>query len=101
MPGFFEAMASRRKKIVPRPTVIIDGKKIQVDAKKYKEIEMHGANAYTLKDGEIIRKPKKNTVRTYLQLRESDGKGYVFENGNPYWPTGLVKGGFTWQKKQE
>jgi len=101
VPGFFEAMASRRKKIVPSPTVIIDGKKIEVDAKKYKEIEMHGAHAYTLKDGEIVRKPKKSAVRTYLQLRKSDGKGYVFENGNPYWPTDLVKGGCTWQKKQE
>ena len=101
MPGFFEAISTLKAKEAPKPKVMIDGREIEVTAKKYKEIEKHGEKAYTLKDGKIVRRPRVTSAISYLQLTKAQGKGYKLYDGHPYWPNELAEGGVVWRAKQE
>ena len=55
---------------------------------------------YFIYDNEIVKKPKKKTERLFKILKK-DTQGYKLYKGNPYWPTGVVEGGYTWQTPSE
>jgi hypothetical protein len=51
-------------------------------------------------DGKIVKKPIKKTGRIFNELKKSK-EGYVFLDGDPYWPVGFKEGGYTWQTPLE
>ena len=51
MPGFFEALNNFKPKELPKPTIEIQGKKMEVSPELFKKVQMHGAENFELKDG--------------------------------------------------
>lgn len=83
-----------RKKIFQ---VIIDGKELQVDLEKHKEILLHGAENFMLKGKDIVRRPIKTGKIVYGRLVQ--GKlGYDLHDNDPYWPNDMKEGGYTWTR---
>tara|TARA_A100001011_G_scaffold317293_1_gene336601 strand:- start:1260 stop:1556 length:297 start_codon:yes stop_codon:yes gene_type:complete len=77
--------------------VTIDGKKLEVDESKHREILTHGTDAFMLQGDEIVRKPIKRGKIVYGELIQGE-IGYNFHHNDPYWPNEIVKGGHTWTK---
>ena len=101
MPGFFEALNNFKPMALPKPTIEIQGKKMEVSPELFKKVQMHGAENFELKDGKVVLKQVflKN-YKTYAMLVKSE-KGYTFVDNDPYWPKEFTKGGYTWQIELE
>jgi hypothetical protein len=100
MPGFFDALQKFKPKERDKPTVIIQGQKIEVDQELFRQVQLHGQENFKIKDGKIQRIPPRRFKKTYCTLKKSD-KGYIFYDGDPYWPEGYGKGGFEWEDELE
>ena len=100
MPGFFEAFKNmpEPKKVIPKAT--IDGREFEVSTELFKEIQKHGEQEYTVKNDKIVMKPQTLARRRYPMLAK-DEKGHNLLDGNMFWPTDKVDGGYTWQIEQE
>ena len=72
---------------------------IKISQQDYKFLLDNGIE-YFIYDNEIVKKPKKKTERLFKILKK-DTQGYKLYKGNPYWPTGIVEGGYTWQTPSE
>ena len=81
-------------------TVCIEGKQIEVSLQKKLEIQRAGEYSFVLKDGEIVRKPRKKVKLTCPHLVKADVGGY-FCDGDHYWITEVDKEGYQWQIKSE
>lgn len=100
MPGFFEAAANFKQPAKKPITAKIEGIVITVTLEQKKEIMLSGEDAWTLKDGQLVKKPVTKVKKGYKRLIKSD-TGYNFYDSNPYWPKEIVKGGYTWQIPSE
>jgi|TARA_R110001592_G_scaffold234623_1_gene492205 hypothetical protein len=100
MPGFFEALNNFKPKERPKPTVEIQGIKMETSIEMFKKVQMHGAENFELKDGKIVMKQSFFKGKAYEMLVKSE-KGYVFIDNDPYWPKEFTKGGYTWQIELE
>ncbi len=101
MPGFFEALQNFQPKKTQKPTIEIEGVKMETSLELFKKVEMHGVENFELKDGKVVMKQSflKN-YKTYEMLVKSE-KGYVFVDNSPYWPKEYTQGGYTWQIELE
>jgi len=72
---------------------------VKISREKYKFLLDNGIENF-IYDGEIIKKTRKKTERIFLILKK-DIKGYSLYDNNPYWPTEIVEGGYTWQTPSE
>lgn len=97
MPGFFEAWNNLSPNIKKKHTVTVEGKTVEVTLQSKLEIMRSGEDAWHWQGDKLVRKPVCKTKKGYPMLMRSD-KGYVFHEGNPYWPTGIAQGGYTWQE---
>jgi len=96
VPGFFEAAKNWKPVETKKPTVIIDGKKLDVDLAVFKEVMKHGENAFKISNGKITRRRVDGIKKEYLSLVKAD-KGVSLMDSHPYWPDQVVEGGFEWQ----
>jgi hypothetical protein len=100
MPGAIETL----KNFKPRPkkihTVTVQGKTVEVSLERWKEIMLSGEDAWQWEGDNIVKKPTPKIKKGYPMLKRAD-KGYAFYEGNPYWPTDIVEGGYTWQTPSE
>ena len=99
MPGFFEAL-DKLKTVEKKHEVTIQGKTLSVSLEKKIEIIRAGEDKYMIKDGQIERKPKTKTKRTFPVLK-SNRPGYVFYEGNPFWVARHGEEGYEWQIESE
>ena len=98
MPGFFEALKNipEPKKVVPKVT--IDGREFEVSTELFKEIQKHGEQEYTVRNDKIVMKPQLlHTWRRYPMLAKGE-KGLDLLDGNMFWPTDEVDGGYEWTR---
>ena len=97
MPGFFEAF-----KNIPEPEkvilkVTIDGREFEVSEELFKEIQKHGEKEYTVTNDKIAMKPQTLARQRYPMLAKGE-KGHNLLNGNMFWPTDEVDGGYEWTR---
>jgi len=97
MPGFFEAF-----KNIPEPEKVIlkstiDGREFEVSEELFKEIQKHGEQEYTVKNDKIVMKPQTSARRSYPMLAKGE-KGLNLLDGNMFWPTDEVDGGYEWTR---
>ena len=104
MPGFFEAAAEVFAKMPKQKkhTVTIDGKVIEVSLEKCLEIKRTtgGEESYTLKDGQIVRRPVKK-IKTKSPVLKKSQSGLHFYDGDPFWVERIAEEGYTWQIESE
>ena len=96
MPGFFEAFSKLPEPKVNKPKVRIDGKELEVSLELFKEVMANGADKYSIVDGKIVKK-QQEMLRRYCELEEGE-EGYQLLDGDPFWPSEIVKGGLTWRR---
>lgn len=101
MTAIFEALQNFKPKKVPLPTVTIDGKKVEVEPKLFREIIKHGEDCFTVKNGKIERIATTKNMKGYPVLKPASEKGHHMHDGHPYWPDSVKEGGYTWQTPQE
>jgi len=97
MPGFFESIAKLPEHKKSLPEVTIDGKQYQVSTKLFNEIRNNGEAEYHIVKGEICRRPQQQARSKYSMLEKGD-KGLGLLQGNMFWPTDVVDGGYTWTR---
>lgn len=97
MPGFFEALKNmpEPKKVIPKVT--IDGREFEVSAEMFREINKHGLNEYTVRKDKIVMKPQSVARRRFPTLHKGEN-GHSLLDGNMYWPTDKVDGGYEWTR---
>ena len=113
MPGFFEALNNlKRPERNTTHYIKVAGQEIlclamssaddhvAVNKEQYSQLLKEGHQNFYFVDGKIIKKPKKASRRVYTVLTASS-EGLTFLDGDPYWPTGIAKGGHTWQAPAE
>lgn len=100
MTEFFSALNNFKPVERKKPTVVIDGKSVEVSMDVFKKVERHGAENFKLVNGKIQRIPPKVSKKTYMDLQKCD-EGYILQDGDPYWPTGYGQGGVEWQNESE
>ena len=113
MPGFFEALNNFKKP--ERNTtyyIKVDAQEIvclamtpaddhvAVSKDQYSQLLKEGHQNFQFINGKVAKKPKKASKRVYTVLTASS-EGLTFLDGDPYWPTGIAKGGHTWQTPVE
>lgn len=98
MPGFFEALSSRKTSSKKIHTITVEGKTLEVSHTKKLEVLKIGEENYminTSKTGDtIVLKPKQNVRFTKLS---KSIEGMLFQDNNPFWPVSQGKGGHTWK----
>ena len=72
---------------------------VKISQQDYKFLLDKGIG-YFVYDHGIVRKPKKKTERVFETLRK-DVQGYNLQDNDPYWPTEIAEGGYTWQTPSE
>jgi len=72
---------------------------VKISQQDYKFLLDKGIG-YFIYDHGIVRKPKKKTERVFETLRK-DVQGYNLQDNDPYWPTEIAEGGYTWQTPSE
>lgn len=96
MSEFFKAAVSW-KQTKKKHMVTISGQTAEVTREKKLEILNSNESEWMWQDGKIVRKEKNNkTQRKFAELAIGS-RGYCFLNADPYWPTGITEGGYTWQ----
>ena len=113
MQELFEALRNfKPKHIEPMYYIVLKGREIeclantseenhvQVSKEEYLHLLKEGQQNFYFENGKIIRKPPATNTRTYNVLKKSS-KGLTFLGSNPYWPTEIAEGGYTWQTSSE
>jgi len=100
MPGLFEALAMVPKRGPKKFYVTIDGDKHEVTLDKKKWAQQHGEENLMIKDGEIVLRPKPKAKTQYSVLKTAQ-RGYVFQDDDIHWPTGIAEGGKAWLTEYE
>ena len=100
MPGLFEALAKMPRREPKRFFITVQGTEHEVTLEKFKWAQQHGEENLMIKDGEIVLKPKPKPKTQYSVLKEAK-KGYVFQDDDIHWPTGIIEGGKAWLIEQE
>jgi hypothetical protein len=72
---------------------------VKISQQDYKFLLDKGIERY-LYDHGIVRKTRKKTERVF-EILKKDIQGYDLQDNDPYWPTEIVEGGYTWQKPYE
>jgi hypothetical protein len=98
MPGFFEALENFKPKEKKPHVVTIKGQSIVVSLERKLEIMQAGEDAYTWKNGEVVKK-KRIPVEQRQPLMHKADKGYTFYKKNPFWVKNVDKEGYKWQIK--
>ena len=96
MPGFFEALENFKPKERKPHVVTIEGQSIVVSLERKLEIMQAGEDAYTWKNGEVVRKKRIPAEQQQPLMHKAD-KGYTFYKKNPFWVKNIDKGGYKWQ----
>ena len=73
---------------------------VSVNKEDYVRLLKEGHQHFYFENGKIIRKPTATNKRLYNVLKKSS-EGLIFQDSDPYWPTGIVEGGHTWQTQSE
>jgi len=100
MPGLFDALGNMPKREPKKFFVIVQDKEYEVSLEKKLWSQQHGEDNLTIKNGEIVLKPKPKPKTKYSTLLKSD-KGYFFEDQDIHWPNKIAEGGVTWQIESE
>jgi len=100
MPGLFEALGKMPQRQAKKFFNTVAGEKHEVTLQKKKWAQKHGEDNLMIKDGEIVIKPKPKAKTQYSVLKEAQ-KGYVFQDHDIHWPTGITEGGKAWLIEQE
>jgi hypothetical protein len=112
MKEFFEALNNFKAPIEKDYFVLVDREQIialerepssqnkKISRDNFKILLDNGIEYFLYKNGKFIRKPPKSTERTYPVLKK-DTTGYIVHEGDPYWPTEITEGGYTWQTPSE
>ena len=98
MPGFFEALENFKPTQKKPHVVTIEGHSIVVSLERKLEIMQAGEDAYTWKNGEVVRKKRIPAEQQQPTLHKAD-KGYTFYKKNPFWVKNIDKEGYKWQIK--
>jgi hypothetical protein len=98
MPGFFDALENFKPKERKPHVVTIQGQSIVVSLERKLEIMQAGEDAYTWKDGEVVRKKRIPAEQQQPLMHKAD-KGYTFYKKNPFWVKNIGKEGYIWQIK--
>ena len=72
----------------------------RITAEEYKTVLTHGVENFIYKD-KLERKIQKKIIKGHYKILTKDTNGYIFLNGDPYWPTETTEGGYTWQTSSE
>jgi len=97
MPGFFEALENAPKPKKATPKVTIEGNVFEVSVELFKEMQKHGIHEYHVEKGKIVMKPQAQSKGRYPTLGKTD-KGHALLDGNMFWPTDEVDGGYGWTR---
>ena len=100
MPGFFDALQNLPEPKAKKFFLNVEGKEYEVPLEKYIWGRDLGMENLMIKDGEIVRKPRRSVTAKYPVLQQAD-KGYFFEDNDIHWPSKIADGGVTWQIKSE
>ena len=98
MPGFFEALENFKPKEKKPHVVTIEGQSIVVSLERKLEIMQAGEDAYTWKNGEVVKKKRIPAEQRQPLMHKAD-KGYTFYKKNPFWVKNIDKEGYIWQIK--
>ena len=98
MPGFFEALENFKPKEKKPHVVTIEGQSIVVSLERKLEIMQAGEDAYTWKNGEVVKKKRIPAEQQQPLMHKAD-KGYTFYKKNPFWVKNIGKEGYIWQIK--
>ena len=100
MPGLFDALDKMPIRQAKKFFITVAGEKHEVTLQKMKWAQKHGEDNLMIKDGEIVIKPKPKAKTQYSILKEVQ-KGYMFQDNDIHWPTGIEQGGKAWLIEQE
>jgi len=100
MPGLFDALKNMPKREQKKFFITVQGQKHEVSLEKKLWSQQHGEDNLTIKNGEIVLKPKSKPKTKYKTLVKSQ-KGYFFEDDDIHWPNKIAEGGVTWQIESE
>ena len=96
--GLRSSLANIKQK---KHKVCINGKIVNVDLKKKKEVIQNGEDAYYwISDTEFRLKPPPKPKVQFSVLKNVD-KGYSFHNGDIHWPDRIIENGEVWQIESE
>ena len=98
MPGFFEALENFKPQKRKPHTVTIQGQSIVVSLERKLEIMQAGEDAYTWKNGEVVKKKRIPAEQRQPLMHKAD-KGVTFYKKNPFWVKNIDKEGYIWQIK--
>ena len=73
---------------------------VSVDKEDYVRLLKEGHQHFYFENKKITRKPPATTKRLYNVLKKSK-EGLIFQDSDPYWPTGTGEGGHAWQIPSE
>ena len=96
----FDALKNMPKREPKKFFITVQGEKHEVTLEKKKWAQQHGEENLMIKDGEIVLRPRPKAKTQYSVLKEAQ-KGYVFQDDDIHWPTGIEKGGKAWQIERE
>ena len=100
MPGLFDALGKIPTRQEKKFYVTVAGKQHEVTMEKKKWAQQHGEQNLMIKDGEIVLKPIPKAKTQYSILKQAQ-KGYVFQDDDIHWPTGVEEGGKAWLIERE
>ena len=100
MSEIFKALESYKPPKKKVHTVTINGQSVVVTLEKKLEVMRHGEDAYMWKTAtEFVLKPPPKILPQYKTLKKTEEKGYEFYNNDPFYPKGIVEGGFKWVRE--
>ena len=72
---------------------------VKITQENYKFLLDNGISNF-IYNGSIEKKPKKNSRRVFPVLVKHS-QGHSLQDNDPYWPTEIAEGGYTWQIPSE
>ena len=113
MQELFEALKNfKPNTIEPMYYIVLQGREIEclattpgdnhvlVNKEDYMRLMKEGHQHFYFENKKIIRKPLATNKRLYNVLKKSK-EGSIFLDSDPYWPTEIAEGGYTWQTPSE
>jgi hypothetical protein len=112
MKEFFEALKNFKPAKEKDYFVLLEGEQIialerepssqnkRISRDNFKILLDNGIEYFLYKNGKFVRKTPRSTERIYPVLKK-DINGYIVHRGDPYWPTEIAEGGYTWQIPSE
>ncbi len=72
----------------------------KISKEEYRMVSTYGVENFIYKD-KLERRIQKKTIKGHYKILIKDNNGHTFLNGDPYWPTEIAEGGYTWQTPSE